>query len=276
MSDDEPRDLTRMEWSKVDDGAADAAARYLDMMMRVLAAQKQQSMELLRLKPGMSVIEIGCGNGRDAEALARLVGPAGRVIGIDASQELVAQAIERTASLGLPLRFQVDDAQALAFPDNSFDAARVDRVLQHLSDPGQAIREMARVVRPGGRISAIEPDWQTMTVAGVDNDVTRAVVRYKVDVNITHGTIGRELRRLMVEAGCIEVTAEQGSITFGQLAPTDFVLGLRRSVAGAVSQRWITGKQAAGWWAGLQEQDSGGKFFAAMSGIVAGATVREL
>jgi len=131
----------------------------------------------------------------------------------------------------------------------------VDRVLQHLNDPAQAVREMARVVRPGGRIAAIEPDWQTVTVAGVDNDVTRSVVRYKVDINVTHGTIGRELRRLLVEAGCIDVTAEQGSITFGQLAATDFVLGLRRSLAGAVAERWITARQAAAWWAGLEEQD---------------------
>jgi ubiquinone/menaquinone biosynthesis C-methylase UbiE len=273
MNDDDPRDLTRRQWREVDSSAADSAARYLDMMMRVLAAQKQQSTELLRLKPGMSVIEIGCGNGRDAEALAKLVGPAGRVVGVDASQELIWQATERTASLGLPLRFQVDDAHALAFPDDSFDAARVDRVLQHLNDPALAVREMARVVKPGGRISAIEPDWQTMTVAGVDNRVTREVVRYKVDLNITHGTVGRELRRLLVEAGCIEVTAEQGSITFGQLAATDFVLGLRRNLAGAVAQRWVAPKQAAEWWSGLEEQDKGGKFFAAMSGIIAGATV---
>ena len=66
----------------------------------------------------------------------------------------------------------------------------------------------------------------------------------------------------------------QGSITFGQLAATDFVLGLRRSLAGAVAERWITARQAAAWWAGLEEQDNGGKFFAAMSGIIAGATVR--
>ncbi len=173
MNDGEPR----TQWSNVDGDAADAAARYLDTMMRVLAAQKQQSTDLLRLKPGMSVIEIGCGNGRDAEALAKLVGPTGRVVGIDASQELISQATERTASLGLPLRFQVDDAHALAFPDNTFDAARVDRVLQHLNDPAQAVCEMARVVRSGGRIAAIEPDWQTVTVAGVGNDVTRSVGR---------------------------------------------------------------------------------------------------
>ena len=113
-----------------------------------------------------------------------------------------------------------------------------------------------------------------MTVAGVDNNVTREVVRYKVDVNITHGTIGRELRRLLVEAGCVEVMVEQGSLTFGQLAATDFVLGLRRNLAGAVAKRWITPRQAADWWSGLEAQDNGGKFFAAMSGIIAGATVR--
>src|SRR5262249_31952485 len=176
------------KWSNVDGGAVDAA-HYLDTMMRVLAAQKQRSTDLLRLKPGLSVIEIGCGNGRDAEALAKLVGPAGRVVGIDASQELISQATERTASLGLSLRFQVDDAHALAFADDTFDAARVDRVLQHLNDPALAVREMARVVRPGGRIAAIEPDWHTVTGAGVDNDVTRAGARYRAEINGTQRTI---------------------------------------------------------------------------------------
>jgi ubiquinone/menaquinone biosynthesis C-methylase UbiE len=139
-------------WRRID-GQSDAAARYLEMMNRMLAEQKRQSMDFLELEPGMSAIEIGCGLGLDAEALAARVGPTGRVVGIDASQDLIGEATRRAASLGLPLSFQVDDAQALAFPANSFDAARVDRVLQHLSDPAQAVREMARVVRPGGRLA---------------------------------------------------------------------------------------------------------------------------
>jgi ubiquinone/menaquinone biosynthesis C-methylase UbiE len=260
-------------WRRID-GQSDAAARYLEMMNRMLAEQKRQTMDLLRLKPGMSAIEIGCGLGLDAEALAARVGPTGRVVGIDASKDLIAEATKRTATLGLSLSFQVEDAQALSFPDNSFDGARVDRVLQHLSDPTRAVREMARVVRPGGRLAVLEPDWPSISVGGVDLDVTRAVVRYKSDVSLAHGAIGREVRRLLVEAGCRDVFVEQGSLTFGSLPIAERVLSLRRSLDGARDQGWITSAQAGTWWSGLETLDRDGKFYCALSGVMGAGTVQ--
>lgn len=255
------------------DAHATGAARYLDMMTRVLGAQKKQSFDLLALAPGMSVIEIGCGMGRDIEAMAAVVAPTGRAVGIDASAALIAQATERTAPLGLPAEFQVGDAHALAFPDNSFDAARVDRVLQHLADPALAVREMVRVVRPGGRIAVIEPDWETLAVAGGDNAVCRAVVRHKADVAIAHGRIGREVRGLLVEAGCRDVVAEMGVASAGELALADQVLSLRQNLDGAVKRGWISAADAAAWWSELEARDRAGTFFASMCGIIAGATV---
>ena len=259
-------------WRNADAHAADAA-RYLDLLMKVLEVQKKQSIDLLHLKPGMSVIEVGCGIGRDAEALAARVGSTGRVIGIDASQELIAQATNRTAALGLPLRFQVDDAHALSFADNSFDAARVDRVLQHLNDPSQAVREMARVVRSGGRIAVIEPDWEMITVAGVPLPTTRAMVRYKVDVAIAHGTIGREVRHLLIQAGCRDVTVEMGVIAFETLDMAERVMSLQASLKGACDKGWISTADATSWWNRLEALDQSGTFFASMCGIIAGATV---
>jgi SAM-dependent methyltransferase len=196
------------------------------------------------------------------------------VIGIDASQDLVAEATRRTAALGPSLRFQVDDAHALTFPDNSFDAARVDRVLQHLSDPALAVREMARVVRPGGRLAALEPDWTSIAVGGADLEVSRAVARHKSDIAIAHGSIGREIRRLMVEAGCSDVFVEQGSVTFVSFALADRVMSLRRSLDGARDQGWITVAQADAWWQRLETLDSEGKFFAGLNGVLAAGTVK--
>jgi SAM-dependent methyltransferase len=255
------------------DSHADAAERYLAMVMRVLDAQKRQALDLLHLAPGMSAIDVGCGIGLDAEALAERVGPTGRVVGLDASRELIAKASARAASSGLPLSFEVGDAQALAFADDSFDAARIDRVLQHLPEPEKAVREMVRVVRPGGRIAALEPDWDTIAVAGVDVDVTRCVVRHKADLAIAHGTIGRELRRLLVQAGCRDVVAESGAVAFYQLGLADQVLALRRNLDGAREQGWISAEQATDWWTGLEAHDRAGTFFTAMSGVIAGATV---
>jgi SAM-dependent methyltransferase len=263
---------TSARWRDAD-SHAEAAARYLTLLTDMLAEHKRNANELLRLEPGGSAIEIGCGLGHDSEALARHVGPTGRIVGIDASQALIARAIERTASLGLPLRFQVDDAQALSFPANSFDGARAERVLQHLEDPAQAVRELVRVVRPGGRIAIIEPDGDTISVGGVEIDVTRALTRHKVDVVIAHGAIGRDLRRLLVEAGCTAVMTETRAITFGDLKTADNVLTLKPNLDGACRRGWISEAQRDKWWAHAEALDRAGAFHASMCGVIADATV---
>ena len=99
------------------------------------------------------------------------------------------------------------------------------------------------------------------------------MVRHKVDVAIAHGTMGRELRRLLVEAGCREVSAEQGAVTFDHLAPADMVMSLRKNLDRARQKGWITPEQAEAWWTGLEAQDRAGTFFGAMSGVTAAGTV---
>ena len=78
------------------------------------------------LRPGQKIVDLGAAPGGWSQVAARVVGPTGRVVGIDASHDLIAKAKQRVAALGLPLEFAVGDAHALDFPDRSFDAARVD------------------------------------------------------------------------------------------------------------------------------------------------------
>lgn len=259
-------------WRQADEQAG-AAASYLDMLAGVIAGPKRQSMDLLRIKPGMSVLELGCGVGNDALLLAREVGSTGRVVGLDLSRELIARAAARAASTGLPVTFETGDAQALRFAENSFDAARIDRVLQHLEDPVQAVREMVRVVRPGGRIAALEPDWETMMVASADRCIARALTHHKANTSLAHGTVGRDLRRLFVEAGCRDVTAEQGSVTFTSLKLANDVLSLRANLEAIRDKGYVSPPAAEAWWRALEEQDSAGTFYAAMCGVMAGGTV---
>ncbi|HTR88357.1 MAG TPA: methyltransferase domain-containing protein [Reyranella sp.] len=266
------RDLGRTAWGNVD-STPETAARYLALMMRLLNGIKGRTFELMELKPGMAALDVGCGAGNDAETMMARVGPSGRVVGIDASQELIAQAMARTSALAPALRFQVDDAQALSFPDDSFDAARVDRVLQHLEDPVQAVAEMTRVVKTGGRIAALEPDWNSITLGGADYAVNLAVVRHKVQFDTRNATIGRELHRLLVEAGCRDVTTETGGVIFGTLQLANTVMSLRHNLDGAVARSWITPPQAEAWWSRLEELDRTGRFFASMTGVLAGGTV---
>jgi ubiquinone/menaquinone biosynthesis C-methylase UbiE len=194
-------------WRTVDDDPGEVT-RYLDLATRLLDPMKRKSIDMLRLEPGAEVLDVGCGLGRDAEAILKIVGSAGRVVGIDASQELITAAIKRTGALTPRPEFRVGDALALAFSDDTFDACRIDRVLQHLQSPTRAIAEMTRVTRPGGRISALDADWHTLVVAGGDIAVAQAVSRQFAFVHSSRGDIGRRLVQLVMDAGCDDVDVD--------------------------------------------------------------------
>src|SRR5215211_1960720 len=84
--------------------------------------------------------------------------PQGRVVGVDVSDRLVAEARTRPKETS-SIHVAVGDAHALPFAEDEFSASRAERVLMHVEDPCSALAEMARVTRAGGRVIAIEPDW---------------------------------------------------------------------------------------------------------------------
>lgn len=90
---------------------------------------KRKTFDLMQLRPGASVLEVGCGTGEDAIALAKAVGPGGRVTAVDRSKALLAEAVAGLRDSGLPISFDEADGQSLPYADNSFDAARVDPIL---------------------------------------------------------------------------------------------------------------------------------------------------
>jgi ubiquinone/menaquinone biosynthesis C-methylase UbiE len=136
---------------------------------------KSSILDGLGLRPGMRVLDVGCGLGDDAVELAALVGPRGHVTGVDLSQSLITEAFRRFADRGLPLEFEVGDVKALRFADESFDAVRAERVLMHIPDASGAVAEMWRVLRPGGRMAALDFDWETQFCDSPYKETTRKI-----------------------------------------------------------------------------------------------------
>lgn len=147
-------------------------SRFLDevALHPMLRAVAQASLDLMALGPGQAALEVGCGNGVFLPLLAAAVGPSGCIVGIDHSEAFVAEASARMAraSLGDRVAVQLADAGRLPFPDASFDVAHCERVLMHLDDPSAGLAEMKRVVRPGGQVVAVEPDWAGYRIDHVD------------------------------------------------------------------------------------------------------------
>lgn len=249
---------------------------YLDAVSALegTRAYKEESFRLLAITPGAHLLDVGCGAGEDTLDLARRVGAGGRVAGVDGSAAMVQEALRRArdASLGAggssPL-FLVGDVRALPFADGGFDGARVDRVLQHVDGPSEAVGELVRVVRPGGRVVACEPDWETLVVTGPDRALTRRILNNAAD-QIPGGWIGRELVPLLRAAGVTEVEVEVGALTLSDYRRANAVLRLRTFAAHARKVGLVSGEEARGWLRGLRDRDAAGTFFAALAIFVAG------
>ncbi|MEU4805005.1 methyltransferase domain-containing protein [Actinosynnema sp. NPDC023587] len=128
-----------------DSSVEEATDRLTDMMISGLAA-----------RPGQRVLDVGCGIGHPALRLVRARDV--NVVGISVSHVQVARATEHAAAAGLSDRavFQFTDAMDMPFPDGSFDAAWALESMWHMPDRGQVLSEIARVLRPGGRLAVAD------------------------------------------------------------------------------------------------------------------------
>jgi ubiquinone/menaquinone biosynthesis C-methylase UbiE len=119
-----------------------------------LRALRRQVLDLAELRPGASVLDIGCGTGTLAlEAQAR-VGESGLVVGVDPAPRQLGRARAKATRHRLPVEFRLGVIEALPFPDGSFDAVLSTLMMHHLPDDlkRRGLTEIRRVLKPGGRL----------------------------------------------------------------------------------------------------------------------------
>jgi ubiquinone/menaquinone biosynthesis C-methylase UbiE len=254
-------------WLNVDDSAEEVAV-YLDVVSAVLDKVKRESFRLMELQAGNVVLDVGCGVGRDADAMLDKVGANGRVVGVDVSKDLISQANERTRERKLRPEFVVGQAEALDFADSTFDASRIDRVLQHLDHPELAIAEMVRVTKPGGRVVALEPDWHAVTIASGDIAVAQEVSRHVALKLIKHGDIGRRVPGMLMDAGCKELDLVVEVGVMRDLRTADYCLHFRPALDAIITAGTVTPERGRAWWESLLELDRRGGFFASVNEVI--------
>jgi ubiquinone/menaquinone biosynthesis C-methylase UbiE len=169
---------------------------------------------LPHLAPGQDLLDVGCGPGTITVDLAGRVTP-GKVTGVDASTEVVAEAETRRAGADT-VTFVTGDVYALAFDDASFDVVHAHQVLQHLTDPVAALREMRRVLRVGGVLAVRDSDYGAFTWAPDDPRLDRWLELYHqvTDHNGAEADAGRYLLGWVQRAGFADAVATSSTWTF--------------------------------------------------------------
>jgi ubiquinone/menaquinone biosynthesis C-methylase UbiE len=262
-----PDEFSAIQWADLDTTVDPSAfVRYLDAVnsLDLLQRLKAHSYDLLDAREGRRFLDLGCGVGHDAMALAARVGTTGRVLGIDASSIMIAEARRRSEGLGLPVAFAVADVHRTGLTHDSFDGCRAERLFVHLVDPVSALLEMVRVTKPEGCLVVLDADWQTLVVDSKYRAVTRKLLDFFCDIG-RNRWIGRQLRRLFVDAGLKDISTAADTLIVTDLAVADTVFKLNELVSQASATGVVSVAEAESWFYELRQSDERGEFFAALT-----------
>ncbi|MGK9148879.1 class I SAM-dependent methyltransferase [Plantibacter flavus] len=159
------------------------------------------------LRSGLRVLDLGSGPGTITLDFARIVAP-GTVIGVDAAAEVVIDARARAVTAGIGnVEYEVGDAYALDLPDDSVDVAHAHQLLQHVGDPVAVIRELRRVVRPGGIIAVRDIVYGGAVWYPLSEGLTRWMEVYQELARTNGGEpdAGTRLKSWAMEAGLTDI-----------------------------------------------------------------------
>jgi demethylmenaquinone methyltransferase / 2-methoxy-6-polyprenyl-1,4-benzoquinol methylase len=142
-------------------GMFDRIAGVYDLMNSAMTAGlhhqwRERAVDRAQVGPGSDALDLCTGTGDLALALRRRIGPDGRVVGSDFSEPMLELARRKSGDEGLPVEFGWADALELPYGDGSFDAVTIGFGARNLADLDRGLSEMARVLRPGGRLVILE------------------------------------------------------------------------------------------------------------------------
>ena len=182
----------------------DVGARRLALLNSVYGPSTERLLAEADVRPGMRVVDFGCGTGHTTVSLARLAGHSGSVVGVDASREQLELARARAAELNLDnIEFVEASVYETQLARGSFDAAYARLILCHLQRPADMLGEMLAVLKPGGILICEDLDISTLAT-DPPTEAYREIVQLSLELGRQRGVdycMGAHLYHLLVQAG---------------------------------------------------------------------------
>lgn len=227
-------------------------------------AMTDQYLQAMNIDAANTVLDMGCGTGVAARSIAQRKGFAGHITAIDLSSYLIAAAgrLAEEEGVGGAIEFHTGDSHTLQLSAATFDAAVAHTLVSHVGDPLTVLREIARVVKPGGTIGIFDGDYASLTFGSDDVEKGKADDETIINAVVTNPRVMRQMPGLLREANLKLITsfgyvvADIGKADFWAPAIESFERLLPKSGA-------MTDAQAQAWAKSMFERSEQGVFFGA-------------
>jgi ubiquinone/menaquinone biosynthesis C-methylase UbiE len=244
-------------------GAADIARLDRAYSTPQIVDQRRRIRAVVGARRSEVGLDVGCGPGHLACELAKEVAPGGRIFAIDKSPESVdatkARAVKEELTDSVDV--QVGDANALEFPDDTFDFVVAAQVYSFVPNVAQAIEEAARVLRKGGRLMVLESDWDMCIWKSRDPIFTRRMISARAETQFAHAYLPRDLHKLFRAAGLTVADVDTFSIVETRYDPNSYgasVIGTTRDQA---LKHGLPAPDVAAWEQDLRSRTTEGEWF---------------
>ncbi len=227
--------------------------------------------KLTRLRPGQTVLDLGCGRGRTLGYLLELIAPDGRAVGLDLSAdllELAERAYHREVSAGRLQVLQHDATLALPFSDASFDAVLCQNVLECIPEKAPFLAQIHRVLRPGGALLLGHHDFDAVLLTSSDRELTESLVHGYASMQLpgmksADAQMGRQLPALMAQSPFRDLEAVSTLDVDLALGSDGSILDLLQSLYDAAPAGTDSARLRR-WREDLSDRDAKGTFYCAI------------
>lgn len=232
-----------------------------------VVAQRQQVLQRIAPQPNERVLDIGCGPGLTSQALGEAVGATGRVLAVDIAEPMLDLARHRCAAMP-QVQFQNLNVTNLPMADGSFDMALATQVYEYVPDIAQALKELARVLRPGGRALLVDTDWESAVWAS-RNDARMRQVLDTWNQHIPWPQLPRSLMQALQQAGFKDVQVEVMPLLNTRFDGHTYSAGMLDVIGAFVTGRdGLTPEAVAAWQADVRSMDQHTGYFFSLNRFV--------
>ena len=162
-----------------------------------IVSQRKRTIESASVKPGESILDIGCGTGFLTFDMAPIVGESGYILALDPKPSMVEATKDRCAGF-CQIEVKQGDITSIPSSKTQFDLVTCTQVLLYVENIDKALSEMFRVLKPGGRIAILETDWQSVVINSGFPELTRTIID-AWDTTVSSPNLPKKLTKLLLD-----------------------------------------------------------------------------